>query len=58
MTYKLTEVHAVTNAGTATSVHIFDTFDELQDYMTEATANMTEDEAELYHYYAKIEELA
>lgn len=55
--YKITETTDVCNAGANTNVLMFDNFYELQDYVEEKKSGMDEDEAELYIYYLRVEEV-
>jgi hypothetical protein len=57
MIYMLTEVYDVTNTGADTEVLEFDTFNELQDHIETVTSGMSDDDRELYMYYARVEEL-
>lgn len=55
--FKLTEITGVTNTGARTRIRRFYTWNELQDYLDGVTAGMTPENAELYLYNCKIEEL-
>lgn len=57
MAWKLTAVHGVFNAGVVSDEHMFDTFDELQDFYQDAIGKMSEEDAEHFDYYSKIEEI-
>lgn len=57
MSYKLTAVYGVFNAGVVSNEFIFDTYDELQDFYQETISKMSEEEAEHFDYHSKIEEL-
>lgn len=55
MQYQLTTYSDVTNAGANKTVNTFDTFYELQDYIEEQTAGMSDDDRELYMSYSNID---
>ncbi len=55
--YKLTTVTDIYNTGVNTEVNVFDTFNELQDFITDKTSDMTIDESELFNYNSSINEI-
>lgn len=57
MSYKLTAVEGIFNAGVVSDEFIFDTMDELQDFYQEKISKMGEEEAEYFDYHSKIEEI-
>jgi hypothetical protein len=55
--FKLTTATDICNAGANITEIIFDSFMELQDYMIDVSSAMDDEEAELYMYNSKIEEI-
>ena len=57
MRYKLIAVMGVFNAGVVANEHVFDTYDELQDFYQDTISKMGEEEAEYFDYHSRIEEI-
>lgn len=57
MNYQLTQYSNVTNTGSLCKITLFDTWNELQDYIEDEALKLPEDERELFYSYLVIKPL-